>query len=110
MKRTRIYSPAAVEAAELLGARISIARRERRWPMRELADRAGITEFTLRKVERGDLTVGLGVAFEVAVLAGVPLFHEDRSRLAVDIDRTRDRIALLPGRVRSRKEGVGDDF
>jgi transcriptional regulator with XRE-family HTH domain len=110
MKRTRTYSPYAVEAAQLLGARVSLARRQRRWSMQELADRAGITKFTLGKVERGDLTVGLGVAFEVAALVGVPLFHEDRPRLSVDLDRARDRIALLPERVRSRKEGVKDDF
>ncbi len=78
--------------------------------MQELADRAGITPFTLRKVERGDLTVGLGVAFEVAALTGVPLFHEDRSRLRSDLDRARDRLALLPERVRTRREDVKDDF
>lgn len=110
MKRTRTYSPYAVEAAQLLGAHVSLARRQRRWSMQELADRAGITKFTLGKVERGDLTVGLGVAFEVAALVGVPLFHEDRSQLSADLDRARDRIALLPQRVRSREEGVKDDF
>lgn len=110
MKVTRTYSPYTLEAARLLGASVSLARRERRWSMQELADRAGITKFTLGKVERGDLTVGLGVAFEVAALVGVPLFHEDRARLSVDIDRARDRIALLPRRVRERRESVKDDF
>jgi transcriptional regulator with XRE-family HTH domain len=110
MKRTRTYSPYAVEAARLLGARVSLARRERRWSMQELADRAGITKFTLSKIEHGDLTVGLGVAFEVATLVGVPLFHEDRSQLGNDIDRVRDRAALLPQRVRARREDVKDDF
>jgi transcriptional regulator with XRE-family HTH domain len=110
MKRTRTYSPYAIEAARLLGARVSLARRERRWSMQELADRAGITKFTLSKVEHGDPSVGLGVAFEVATLVGVPLFHEDRSRLSVDIDRARDRIALLPQRVRARGGDVKDDF
>ena len=79
--------------------------------MQELADRAGITKFTLGKVERGDLTVGLGVAFEVAALVGVPLFHEDRPQLSADLDRARDRIALLPQRVRARREeAVKDGF
>ena len=110
MKLTRTYSPYTIEAARLLGARISQARRERRWSMQELADRAGITPFTLRKVEHGDLTVGLGVTFEVAALAGVRLFHEDRSRLRSDLDRARDRLALLPERVRIRGEDVKDDF
>lgn len=110
MKRTRMYSPYAVEAARLLGARVGLARRERRWSAQELADRAGITPGTLSKVERGDLTVGLGVAFEVAALVGVPLFDEDRARVTADLERTRDRAALLPQRVRARSGGVKDDF
>jgi len=43
------------------------------------------------------------------VLTGVPLFHENRSRLALDLDRTTSRAALLPQRVRARKE-VKDDL
>ncbi len=78
--------------------------------MRELAERVGTTEFTLGKVERGDPTVSLGVAFEAATLVGVPLFNEDPSRTTLDIDRVRARIALLPHRIRARKEDVRDDF
>lgn len=110
MKRTRTYSPYALDAARLLGARVSVARRERRWSMQELADRAGITKFTLGKVEQGDPTVGLGVAFEVAALVGVALFHEDGRQLGIDLDRTRERLALLPQRVRAPSEEVKDDF
>lgn len=110
MKRPRAYSLYAAEAAQLLGERIRIARRERRWSQRELAERAGITPGTLIKVERGDLGVRLGTAFELAALVGVPLFHADGSRLTLDLDRTRARGALLPERVRSRGEGVNDEF
>jgi transcriptional regulator with XRE-family HTH domain len=110
MKRTRLYSRETTEAGQLLGAQVAVARRERRWPARELAERAGITQATLRKVERGDPTVTLGVAFEVATLVGVPLFHEDAARLSLDLDRTRSRVALLPQRVRAPAEGVKDDF
>ena len=110
MKHARTYSPYAVEAAQLLGAQIRLARRERRWSQQELADRAGITRETASKVERGDLSVGLGTAFEVAALTGVPLFHEDRSRLTIDLGRTHERSALLPQRVRTRKVDVKDDF
>lgn len=78
--------------------------------MQELAERAGITPPTLARIERGDPTVGLGVAFEAAALVGVPLFHEDRSQLTLDMNRTRDRIALLPQRVRQPKEAAKDGF
>jgi len=109
MKRARAYSPYAVDAAALLGARIRRARKERRWSVRELAERAGVTPFTLGKVERGDPSVGLGVAFEAAALVGVTLFHESREQVRTDLDLVRARDALLPQRVQPRRT-VNDDF
>jgi transcriptional regulator with XRE-family HTH domain len=110
MQRARVYSRYAKEAVQLLGEQIRMARRERRWSQTELAERAGITPGTLIKIERGDPGVRLGTTFEVASLAGVPLFHADRSRLTLDLDRTRARSALLPERVRPRREEVRDEF
>jgi transcriptional regulator with XRE-family HTH domain len=109
MKRTRTYSPITVQAARLLGARVRLARRERRWTLQELAERVGVTHVTMRKVERGDLTVGLGVAFEAAAVLGVPLFHEDPSRRTLETGRVDDRLAVLPALVRKPTE-VDDDF
>ncbi len=109
MKRTRTYSPLTAEAARLLGARVALARRERRWTLQELADRVGVSYVTMRKVERGDLTVALGVAFEAAAVLGVPLFDEDRSRRRLESARVDDRLALLPRRV-ARSVEVDDDF
>jgi transcriptional regulator with XRE-family HTH domain len=109
MKRTRTYSPVTVEAARLLGARVRLARRERRWTLQELAGRVGVTHVTMGKVERGDLTVGLGVAFEAAAVLGVPLFHEDRSRRSLETRRVEDRLAVLPQLVRKPVE-IDDDF
>ena len=109
MKRVRTYSPVAVEAARLLGARVRLARRERRWTLQELADRVGVTHVTMRKVERGDLSVGLGVAFEAAAVVGVALFHEEGSRRSLEAGRVDDRLAVLPQLVRRPAE-VDDDF
>jgi len=94
---------------ELLGTRIRLARRERRWTLQELADRVGVTAVTMRKVERGDPSVRLGVAFEAATVVGVPLFHQDRSRLSLEQARVDDRLAVLPRLVRKSTE-VSDDF
>lgn len=109
MKRVRTYSPATVEAARLLGARVRLARRERRWTLQELADRVGVTHVTMRKVERGDLSVGLGVAFEAAAVVGIALFHEEASRRSLEAGRVDDRLAVLPQVVRRPAE-VDDDF
>jgi transcriptional regulator with XRE-family HTH domain len=97
-------------AAELLGLYVKQARLERRWSVRELAERAGISTTTLLKIERGDPSVTLGVAFDVAALVGVPLFFDDRRGLAEELARNRDRVALLPRRVRGRDGDVDDDF
>ena len=80
MKTLRTYSPLTMEAARLLGARIRAARRERRWTVDELAERVGVAHPTIRKIERGDPTVGLGPAFEAAALLGIPLFGDDPGR------------------------------
>jgi transcriptional regulator with XRE-family HTH domain len=105
----RTYSPIAREAARLLGARVRLARRERGWTLQELADRVGVTHPTMAKVERGDPSVGLGVAFEAATLVGVPLFHEDRARVRLEVGRVEDRLALLPQLVRKPVD-LDDDF
>ncbi len=110
MARTGQYSAYARDAAQLLGEQIRSARLQRHWSQRELAQRAGITAPTLRKVENGDLSVALGTALQVAALAGVPLFHEDRDRLSIDLDRTAARSALLPQRVRTKDRPARDDF
>lgn len=77
--------------------------------MAELAERVGVSEATMLKVERGDPGVRLGTAFEAASLVGVPLFSEDASRRALERERLDDRLAVLPQRVREPRR-VDDDF
>jgi len=69
----------------------------------------GVTEVTMRKVERGDPSVALGTALEAAVLVGVTLFHPDPLRRGLEVERVADRLALLPTSVRKRQL-VDDDF
>ncbi len=52
----------------------------------------------------------LGTALDLATLVGVPLFYEDQSRLAGEAARSRDRAALLPQRVRRRKDDLDNEF
>jgi transcriptional regulator with XRE-family HTH domain len=105
----RALSPLTLEAAKLLGANVRLGRRQRRWTVAELAERVGVSEATMLKVEHGDPGVRLGIALEAAALVGVPLFDEDGPRRALEAARIDDRLALLPQRVRQPLE-VGDDF
>jgi DNA-binding XRE family transcriptional regulator len=109
MKAQQPLSPLALEAAKLLGASVRVGRRRRRWTVAELAERAGVSETTMLKVERGDPGVRLGTAFEAAALVGVPLFAEDGSRRALEAARLEDRLAVLPQRVR-QPAAANDDF
>jgi len=109
MRKPRAYSPLTQDAAQILGATVRAARRERRWTVEELAERVGVNHTTIRKVERGDLSVGLGAAFEAAALLGVPLFGDDPGRRRIEAQRLEDRLAVLPRRVR-RPVKVSNDF
>lgn len=108
-KRAHIYSPLTLEAAGLLGARVRLARRERHWTLEELAARVGVSHVTMGKVERGDPSVRLGVAFEAAAVTGVPLFDAEPGRRSLEAARVDDRLAVLPELVRQPID-VDDDF
>ncbi|HEY9548639.1 MAG TPA: helix-turn-helix transcriptional regulator [Kiloniellaceae bacterium] len=109
-KRARAYSTASREAARLLGQLIRLQRLERKVTAEDLADRAGITRTTLRKIEHGDLSCELGLAFEVAALVGVQLFGREPSALGDLSARLADKIALLPKTARPTAGSVDDDF
>lgn len=96
----RTHSPVVRHAAQLLGAQVRAGRAKRGWTAEQLAERVGVTERTVRNVERGTLGVALGTALDCAALVGVPLFYEDEQRLAAEAERTR--AAVIGKRVRPR--------
>lgn len=105
---SRTFSPVTLQAAKILGSSIRLARRERRWTVQSLAERVGVSLPTLLRIERGDPSVGLGVALEAATIVGVPLFDQDPSRRTMEEVRLDDRLALLPKSV--RKVRIDNDF
>ncbi len=108
-KRQHAYLPTVYDAAALLGAEIRQARLARRWTVRELAERAGISPATLQKVERGNPSVALGTAFDAASLVGVRLFYPDAARLADEAARVR-RPTVLPRAVRQPRRELDNEF
>ncbi len=92
----------------LLGSRIRIARTRRHMTVEELAERVGVTHTTIRGIERGSLSVKVGVVFEAASVLGVALFDEDAARVGLEARRVASELALLPRRV--RRPVVDDDF
>lgn len=110
MPASHTFSRQTVDAARILGLEIARGRRAMRWTAEELAQRAGITRVTLRNVEEGSPRVALGIYFELAVLVGIDLFGADRRGLADLVTRSRERLELLPERVRESGGPVRDDF
>jgi transcriptional regulator with XRE-family HTH domain len=106
----RVLSRRASTAVKILGSEIAQARRERRWPQGELAVRAGVSPVTVRAVEHGSPSVAIGTVLELAVLTGVPLFSQDATDLPRQLANSRDRLSLLPKRVRVPARPVNDDF
>lgn len=103
------YPPVVRNAAQLLGTQIRAGRVERRWTLDDLAQRAGVTEKTIRRVEHGDTRVAIGTVLDCAVLVGVPLFYDDERRLAAEVERGRP--PLMRRRVRPAPEPEVDlDF
>ena len=112
-KTVRAYSQYCRQAVLLLGKHIQLARKERKFSERDLADRAGISRTTLQKVEKGDLKCEIGIFFELATLVGVKLFDVDLAqsrRLSLDVDHLEGKIALLPKSIRKSTKEVDDAF
>ncbi len=109
-RKTHSFAPQTLDAAQVLGAQIAQARRERGWTVEELAERIGVSTRTVYNLEHGSPTVTMGLAFEAATLLGISLFAADGPELARLARQGRETLALLPSRVRPSRDAVRDDF
>lgn len=110
MTKQRTYSKYALEAVTLLGEQIKLGRKQHKWSENNLAERAGISRATLQKIENGKMSCAIGLVFEVATLVGINLFEQDKLPLSRKLEQTRDKIALLPKRIKAKPKAVHDDF
>jgi len=93
-----------------MGEQIKLGRKQKRWTENELAERAGISRATLQKIEKGDMSCAIGLFFEVATLVNIPLFEQDTYALSRQVEHIKDKVALLPRRIRVQAPSVDDDF
>jgi transcriptional regulator with XRE-family HTH domain len=98
------------EVITTLGQLIRINRIERKLSVVELAERIGASRDLMQRIEQGDPRCGIGLVVEAATVVGVPLFEEDRSRLASRISEQEGKLRLLPKSVRKTRVVVKDDF
>jgi transcriptional regulator with XRE-family HTH domain len=109
-KVTRTYSRYTQEASILMGKMIRLGRKERKFTLQDLADRAGISRGLLQRIEKGDLGCEIGAVFEIASLVGIKLFEADRSTMHRLNESLTDKLALLPKYVRNSTRKIDDDF
>lgn len=110
MRRKETFLPSTLDALMILGVQIAAARRELGWTAAELAERVGVSAPLISRIENGYPSTQIGAVFEAAVLVGIPLFGDDRSRLSATARVERARLALLPARVRKAPVVIRDDF
>jgi transcriptional regulator with XRE-family HTH domain len=109
-RRPRSPLPATRDALAILGAQVAAARRELGWTAAELAERLGVSPPLVSRIEAGHPAVQVGTMFDAAVLCGVPLFSPDPAELSRLAVAERNRVALLPRRVRQKRVELSDDF
>ncbi len=109
-KKERTYSRYSTDARVLLSKLIKLARKEQKISGSDLASRAGIARNTLVRIEKGDPACEIGLVFEVATILGIKLFDADSRFLTMQIERTDDKIALLPKTIHKSKKNIDDNF
>lgn len=99
----KLYPPSVQRTLREFGRDIRIARKKRRMPVADFAERMGVSQGTLVRLEKGDPGVAVG-AVAMALLALGEL-----SRLGEILDVSRDDVGLmldvdsLPQRIRKPK-------
>ena len=109
-RQVRAPLPASTAALAILGAQIAAARREVGWTAAELAGRLGVSAPLVSRIEQGHPSVQIGTVLDAAVLCGLPLFGADPAELSRLVGAERNRLALLPSRVRNPRLELSDDF
>jgi DNA-binding XRE family transcriptional regulator len=104
-------TPATVTAAlARLGANLCLARKRRALTQADLARKAGITTFTLKKVEKGSPTTSIAAYLTLLWTLGLEqefsdLASPDRDEEGKALERARS-----PERVRAKPSELDDDF
>lgn len=85
----RTLSPSARRALQSLGADLRVARLKRRIPVKEFAERMGVSKRTVARLERGDGGVGIGTLAMACVVLG------ELDRISGFLDAGSDDTGLL---------------
>lgn len=85
----KLPSPNARRALVSLGANLKVARVKRRFPVKEFAERIGVSERTVMRFEKGDAGVSIGTLAMACLVLG------ELDRISNFLDAGSDEIGLL---------------
>ena len=100
MKRQVTLPIPAVKALNKIGSEIRDARRRRRITIKLMAERAGVSQKTIGKIERGDPTTSIGGYASVLFVLGMTGRLADLVDPALDLTGRQLDEEKLPKRVR----------
>jgi transcriptional regulator with XRE-family HTH domain len=105
-----MYTPEkAKESLRNLGAQIRLARQRRRWTLAELAKKMEVTSPTLIALEKGAVTVGVGVLVSALWILGL---EAELQQIAnpKDVEGSRLMDSRMPKKIRASQRKLENDF
>lgn len=105
-KRANLPIP-ALRALRKLGKDISDARRRRRITIELMAERAGLSQATISKIEKGDPTASMGAYSTVLFVLGLTEGLNELADASHDLTGRQLEEEKLPQRVRLPKKNKG---
>ena len=93
-----------------LGAMIKAARLEQAYSQSDLAQRLGISRYTVMAMEKGDPSVSIAAVFESCTIIGIPLLAENTNRLLNLSNTVASFTSVLPERAQATMTELDDDF
>jgi len=109
-KNTVTISTHTTIVLETLGAMIKAARIERHESQADLAERVGVSRYTISLLEKGNPNVAIGTVFEAATIVGIPLMGDDPRQLATLSQSIAKLVQILPSKGFSKKVELDNDF
>ncbi|VAX00237.1 hypothetical protein MNBD_GAMMA22-72 [hydrothermal vent metagenome] len=93
-----------------LGAMLKTARLEQAYSQSDLANRLGISRYTVMAIEKGDASVAIGTVFEACAIIGIPLLAENTNSLLNLSNTVANFASILPERTRATITELDDNF
>jgi transcriptional regulator with XRE-family HTH domain len=111
MKKTpSILSKHTRLVLSVLGDMILTGRKQRNMSQSDLAERLGVSRYSVIAIEKGDPKVSIGTVFEAATIVGIPILSSDREELKGLANSILGLRSVLPQRSGRKKSKVNDDF